>query len=68
MSGGGHTGEDGLGKLLPIYFQSMQTKIIVYNDYNSYFKKEQEIGAITLEAGNPAWRHFYKLVEIYERR
>ena len=41
---------------------------IIYDDYNSYFRGGQIVGTITLQFGNSAMRHGFKLIEIYEAR
>ena len=45
----------------------MRNRFIVYDDYNSIIPKNQElIGTITTQFGNPALRHGFKILEIYE--
>lgn len=42
-------------------------KTIVYDDYNSQIMREVEvIGMLTVQIGNKAFSHGWKLIEVYE--
>ena len=47
--------------------KKMKKRIIIYDDYNSKFPKEQGIiGTITPQFGNTALRNGWKIIEVYE--
>lgn len=39
---------------------------LTYDDYNGVIRMDGLIGTVTTQMSNIAWRHAYKMIEVYE--